>query len=391
MSFQPIDYYAVEDLLSDEERQVRRAVRTWVDERAMPLIASCWEQGRFPTELVGELGALGVLGPTIPAEHGGAGVNAVCYGLAMQELERCDSGLRSFASVQSSLAMYPIYEFGSPEQRQRWLPRMAKGELIGCYGLTEADGGSNPGAMRTRAVREGDGFRLNGAKMWITNGNIADLAVVWAKLDEGGREVVRGFVVERGTPGFSAREIRHKLSLRASVTSELVLEEVLVPSGHLLGGVSGLRGPFSCLSQARYGIAWGAIGAAMACFDEARQFATSRPTIGGTIASKQLVQQKLVWMVSEITKTQLLCWRLGRLKDEGRATHQQISLAKREAVAMALGVARLARDILGANGITGDYQAMRHLCNLESVYTYEGTHDIHTLVVGEEITGTRAY
>jgi glutaryl-CoA dehydrogenase len=391
MPFHAIDYYAVDELLTDEERQVRDAVRDWVDARAMPLIDDCWEQARFPTELVPELGALGLLGPTVPVENGGAGVNAVCYGLAMQELERCDSGLRSFASVQSSLAMYPICEFGSPEQRQRWLPRMAKGELIGCFGLTEADGGSNPGAMRTRAVRDGDGYRLNGAKMWITNGNIADLAVVWAKLDVDGSDVVRGFVVERGTPGFTAREIHHKLSLRASVTSELIFDDAMVPAGNLLPGVRGLRGPLSCLTQARYGIAWGAIGAAMACFDEARQFAATRPTMGGPIASKQIVQQKLVAMVSEITKAQLLCWRLGRLQDAGRATNQQVSLAKRDAVAMALEVARTGRDILGASGITREYQAMRHMCNLESVYTYEGTHDIHTLVVGEDITGERAY
>jgi glutaryl-CoA dehydrogenase len=391
MGFQAVDYYAVEELLSEEQRFVRGAVREWVERRLLPSIGDCWQQGRFPRELVPELGELGLLGATLPTSYGCAGIDPIAYGLACQELERCDSGIRSFVSVQGALAMYPIYAFGSEQQRQRWLPPMARGEVIGCYGLTEADGGSNPAAMRTRAVRQGDGFVLNGSKMWITNGSIADLAVVWAKLEQDGRDVIRGFLVPAGTPGFSAPEIKRKLSLRASVTSELVFDEVKLPESSLLPGVSGLRGPFSCLTQARYGIAWGALGAAMACYDEARDFASTRQSFGGPIAGKQLVQHKLVWMVAEITKCQLLCWRLGRLKAEDRATHQQVSLAKRECVAMALGVARLGRDILGAGGITADYQCMRHACNLESVYTYEGTNDIHTLVVGEELTGVRAY
>ena len=391
MGFQAVDYYAVEELLSEEQRFVRGAVREWVERRLLPIISDCWQQGRFPRELVPELGELGLLGATLPTSYGCAGIDPIAYGLACQELERCDSGIRSFVSVQGALAMYPIFAFGSEEQRRKWLPPMARGEVIGCYGLTEADGGSNPAAMRTRAVRRGDGFVLNGSKMWITNGSIAELAVVWAKLEQDGRDVIRGFLVEAGTPGFSAPEIKRKLSLRASVTSELVLDEVQLPESSLLPGVSGLRGPFSCLTQARYGIAWGALGAAMACYDEAREFASSRQSFGGPIAGKQLVQHKLVWMVAEITKCQLLCWRLGRLKAEDRATHQQVSLAKRECVAMALGVARLGRDILGAGGITADYQCMRHACNLESVYTYEGTNDIHTLVVGEELTGVRAY
>jgi glutaryl-CoA dehydrogenase len=391
MGYQAVDYYAVEELLSEEQRFVRGAVREWVERRLLPIIGDCWQQGRFPRELVPELGELGLLGATLPTSYGCAGIDPIAYGLACQELERCDSGIRSFVSVQGALAMYPIYAFGSEEQRQRWLPPMARGEVIGCYGLTEADGGSNPAAMRTRAVRQGDGFVLNGSKMWITNGSIADLAVVWAKLEQDGRDVIRGFLVPAGTPGFSAPEIKRKLSLRASVTSELVFDEVKLPESSLLPGVSGLRGPFSCLTQARYGIAWGALGAAMACYDEARDFASTRQSFGGPIAGKQLVQHKLVWMVAELTKCQLLCWRLGRLKAEDRASHQQVSLAKRECVAMALGVARLGRDILGAGGITADYQCMRHACNLESVYTYEGTNDIHTLVVGEELTGVRAY
>jgi glutaryl-CoA dehydrogenase len=391
MGFAGIDYYALDELLTEDELFVRKSVREWVERRLMPMITKAWEDGHFPAELVPEMAELGLLGSTLPTEYGCPGIGPVAYGLAMQELERCDSGIRSFASVQGALAMYPIFSFGSEEQRRRWLPPMAKGEVIGCFGLTEADGGSNPAAMRTRATRQGDGYLLNGAKMWITNGSIADLAVVWAKLEQDGRDVIRGFVVEKGMAGFRAPEIKHKLSLRASVTSELVLEDVLVPETSLLPGVSGLRGPFSCLTQARYGIAWGALGAAMSCFEEARDFAVSRQSFGGPIASKQIVQEKLVWMVSEITKCQLLCWRLGRLMAEDKATHQQVSLAKRDAVWMALQAARLGRDILGANGIVADYQAMRHCCNLESVYTYEGTHDIHTLIVGESITGQRAF
>jgi glutaryl-CoA dehydrogenase len=391
MAFKGVDYYAIEELFAEEEILVRDTVREWVERRAMPIIGQCFEEARFPRELVPELAQLGLLGATLPQEYDCAGINAVAYGLALQELERCDSGIRSFVSVQGALSMYPIFAFGTEDQRRRWLPPMARGEVIGCYGLTEADGGSDPAAMRTRAVREGDGFRLSGAKMWITNGSIADIAVVWAKIEEDGRDTIRGFLVERGTPGFSAPEIKRKHSLRASVTSELVFDDVALPPSSLLPGVRGLRGPFACLTQARYGIAWGGVGAAMACLEEAREFAASRRSFGAPIARKQLVQAKLVSMLAEITKCQLLCWRLGRLKDAQRVEHQQVSLAKRECVALALSSARLARDILGANGITAEYQAMRHLCNLESVITYEGTHDIHTLIVGESITGERAF
>jgi glutaryl-CoA dehydrogenase len=311
----------------------------------------------------------------------------------MQELERCDSGIRSFASVQGSLAMYAIFAFGTEEQRQRWLPAMARGELIGCFGLTEEQGGSDPGgAMRTRATPDGDGgYLLSGSKMWITNGTQAGLAIVWAITHEQDRKQMRGFVVERGFEGFSALPIHNKFSMRASDTAELVLEEVRVPASHVLPEARGIKAPLSCLTEARFGIAWGALGAAMACYEEALAFTTGRSTFGAPIGGKQLVQEKLVWMLTEITKCQLLCWRLGRLKDLGQATPAQVSMAKRDCVSMALRTARQARDILGASGITADFQAMRHMCNLESVSTYEGTHDIHTLIVGEEITGQRAF
>jgi len=310
----------------------------------------------------------------------------------MQELERCDSGIRSFASVQGSLCMHPIFAFGSDAQRERWLPPMARGEVIGCFGLTEADSGSDPGGMmRTRAVKEGDGYRLNGAKMWITNGTMAHLAVVWARVDEEQGRTIRGFLVERDTPGFSSRAIKNKYSLRASDTAELILEDALVPAGNMLPGARGLRGPLSCLDEARFGIAWGALGAAAACYEEALAFASDRRSFGRPIAGKQLVQDKLVWILSELTRGQLLCWRLGRLKEQGEVTAAQVSLAKRTCVKTALDAARLAREVLGASGITGEYQAMRHLCNLESVFTYEGTHDIHTLIVGHDITGERAF
>jgi glutaryl-CoA dehydrogenase len=385
-----LDFYQLEALLSEEEVLTRDAVRAWVDANATPIFGRCFEEGRFPSELIPGLGELGLLGATLPEKYGCAGIGPVAYGLAMQELERCDSGLRSFASVQSSLCMWPIYAFGSEEQRERYLPRMARGELIGCFGLTEADGGSDPGALRTRAVPCPEGYRLSGSKMWITNGSIADLAVVWAKIREGERDTIAGFLVEKGMAGFSAPEIQHKLSLRASVTSELVFDDVLLPEANRLPAERGLRSALACLTHARYGIAWGAVGAAIGCYEEALEFARERRTFGAPLASKQLCQQKLVWLLAEITKCQLLCWRLGRFDEEDR-TPARVSLAKRECVALGLQAARLARDILGANGITASYTAMRHLCNLESVSTYEGAHDIQTLILGETITGLRAY
>ena len=392
MSFEAPDFYALDELLTEEEALSRSTVRSWVEQRALPLIGRCFEEGRFPVELIPELAELGLLGATLPDEYGCAALSSTAYGLALQELERGDSGLRSFVSVQSSLCMFPIFAYGTEEQRQQWLPRMARGEVIGCFGLTEPDGGSDPGAMRTRAVAHGDGYLLSGSKMWITNGSIADLALVWAKIrEEDGRDVVHGFLVEKGTPGFRAVELKHKYSLRASVTSELVLEDALVPQTSLLPGARGLRAALSCLTKARYGIAWGALGAAMACYEEALRFARERISFGAPLTSRQLVQQKLVGMLAEITKCQLLCHRLGQLVEKHRARPDQVSLAKRECVSMALAVARAARDLLGASGITAEYQAMRHLCNLESVITYEGTHDIQTLIVGEAITGLRAF
>lgn len=385
MSFQGIDFYQVEQLLTEEERLVRDTMRAFVDEKVLPIISGCYERGEFPRHLIKEMAELGMFGANLPPEFGGAGVSEVGYGLIMQELERGDSGLRSFVSVQSALCMYPIWAFGSPEQKQRWLPPLAKGQVIGCFGLTEADGGSDPGAMKTRARREGDHYVLNGSKMWITNGNLADLAIVWAKTGEPDAEI-SGFLVEK----FQAQEIKHKLSLRASVTSELIFEDVVVPASNMLPGAKGIKAPLSCLTQARYGIAWGALGAAMACFAEARDFAASRVTFGRPIATRQLVQQKLAQMLGEITKGQLLCLRLGQLKAAGQMKHYQVSLAKRDCVSTALATARLARDILGASGITTEYQSMRHAANLESVYTYEGTNDIHTLILGEYITGERA-
>jgi glutaryl-CoA dehydrogenase len=385
--FQGLDYYRLDDLLDDEQRMVRDTVRGWVEERVLPIIAGHYREGTFPLALVPEMAGMGLLGATLPERYGCAGLDNVAAGLIMQELERGDSALRSFASVQSSLVMYPIFTYGSQEQRDRWLPSMAKGESIGCYGLTEPDAGSDPGSMKTRAVRRGGEWVLNGAKMWITNGTIADVAVVWAKTEDG----IQGFLVEKGMKGFSAPEMKGKLSLRASVTSELIFEDVVVPDANRLPGVKGLRGPLSCLNQARYGIAWGAVGAAMACYDEALRYARERIMFEGPIARFQLVQDKLVWMVNEITKSQLMVWKLGRMKDAGMLRHQQVSLAKMNCVAMARECARMAREIEGANGILDEYVAMRHMQNLESVYTYEGTHDIHKLVVGADVTGYEAF
>jgi glutaryl-CoA dehydrogenase len=385
--FQGVDYFRMDGLLSGEEIMVRDTVREFVDDRIIPVIEHHNRAGTFPMELVPTMAQLGLLGATLPPEYGCAGMNNVAYGLVMQELERGDSGIRSFASVQSALVMYPIFSFGSESQKRTWLPLLASGEKIGCFGLTEPDFGSNPGGMLTRARETVDGYLLNGAKMWITNGTIADVAVIWAKLEG----VIRGFLVERGTPGFTAPEMKGKHSLRASVTSELILQDVHVPKENILPGGDGLRLPLSCLSQARYGIAWGANGAAMACYDAALQYAKTRIQFGKPIAAFQLTQEKLVFMVSEITKGQLLCLQLGRMKDAGTVRFAQISLAKRNNVQQALEIARLARTILGANGILDEYPVMRHAANLESVLTYEGTHEMHTLIVGEDLTGLPAF
>ncbi len=385
--FPGVDFVDLDSLLDDEERLARDTVRAFVDQKVKPIIEECHREARCPLELVPELAALNLFGANF-SDYGLPGLGSVAYGLIMQELERGDSGLRSFVSVQSSLVMYPIHEFGSPEQRDRWIPALASGEAIGCFGLTEPDFGSNPGGMRTTARRQGDGWVLNGAKQWITNGSIADVAVVWAQTDEG----IRGFLVEKGTPGFTASDQHGKFSLRASITSELGLLDCRVPADALLPGTEGLKNALMCLNQARYGIAWGALGAAMECYQTALDYACQRIQFGGRpIASHQLVQEKLVWMVTEITKGQLLAYRLGQLKDTGRLKHYQVSMAKRNNVWVARECARLAREILGANGIVDDYPVIRHMLNIESVFTYEGTHDIHGLIIGERITGIPAF
>jgi glutaryl-CoA dehydrogenase len=381
-----VDFYEIEEWLLPEERMTRDTVRDWVATRFLPGIAAHFREGRFPLEIVAELGEMGFLGPQIPGD-GSPEIGAVGYGLIQQELERGDSGLRSFASVQGSLVMHPIHRYGSDAQRARWLPLLRSGRAIGCFGLTEADSGSDPGSMRTVARRDGDGFVLNGSKMWITNGSIADVAVVFARTDEG----VRGFLVEAGAPGFSTREIKNKWSLRASVTSELVFEDCRIGADAALPGAIGLKTALDCLTQARYGIAWGVLGAAMACYHEALRYAGTRVQFDVPIAKHQIVQQKLVGILAGITKGQLLAYRLGRMKEAGKARFDHVSLAKRENVRMALEAAREARDILGASGITDEYPVGRHLANLESVSTYEGTHDIHTLIVGASITGHEAF
>ncbi len=386
--FQGVDYFNVDSMLSEEEILVRNTVREFVDDNVIPVIEKHAREGTFPMDLIPKMAELGLFGATLPEEYECAGMNNVAYGLTMQELERGDSGVRSFASVQSALVMYPIYAYGSEKQKDYWLPRLAKGQAIGCFGLTEPDFGSNPGGMITRAEEVSDGYVINGAKMWITNGTLADVAVVWAKL----KGVVRGFLVERGMRGFSAPEMKGKHSLRASVTSELIFQDVHIPKENILpNGGEGLKLPLGCLSQARYGIAWGAIGAAMACYDSALNYAKSRIQFDKPIASFQLTQEKLVHMLNEITKAQLLCVQLGRLKDAGKVRFQQISFAKRNNVFHALQIAREARSILGANGILDEYPVMRHAANLESVITYEGTHEMHTLIVGEDITGIPAF
>jgi glutaryl-CoA dehydrogenase len=392
MAFQGIDYFNIDALLSEEERMIRDTVREWVDDRLLPVIGEAYIARQFPKQLIPEIAELGIMGANLPEEFGCAGLNNVAYGLIMQELERGDSGIRSFASVQGALCMYPIYAFGSDAQKREYLPRMARGEIIGCFGLTEPDYGSNPGGMITTARRTNDGWVLNGAKMWITNGSMAHIAIVWAKTGElDDVSSIRGFIVPTDSPGFVARDQKGKLSLLASDTSELSLQDVRVTEDALLPGSGGLKSPLMCLTQARYGIAWGAVGAAMACFDEAVRYAKERVMFDAPIGAKQIQQVRLAEMLTRITQGQLLCWRLGRLKDEGHVRPQQVSLAKRANCDMACDIAREARRLLGANGILIEYSAMRHMANLESVYTYEGTHDIHGLILGQDLTGLNAF
>jgi glutaryl-CoA dehydrogenase len=391
--FEGFDFYDIDSLLSEEERMIRDTVREWVEERVMPIIGDAYIQRRFPKELIPEMGEMGMLGANLPEEYGCAGLNNVAYGLIMQELERGDSGIRSFGSVMGSLVMYPIYAFGSEEHRRTWLPRLASGDAVGCFGLTEPDFGSNPAGMITRAEKSSDGWVLNGAKMWITNGSMADVAVVWAQTGEqGDPRSIRGFVVPTDTPGFSARDQKGKLSLLASDTSELVLQDVHLPEDAMMpGSTQGLKHPLMCLTQARYGIAWGAVGAAMACLHEALSYSKERVMFDAPIGGKQIQQARLAEMLTKITQGQLVVYRLGRMKDEGTMTPAQVSLAKRANVDMACDIAREARRLLGANGILVEYHSMRHMENLESVYTYEGTHDIHTLVLGQTLTGISAF
>ncbi len=384
------DFYLLDDLLSEEERFTRHSVREFVDREFMPKVRQSFRDARFPMEVIPGLGKLGVFGASIEG-YGCNKVSGISYGLMMQELERGDSGLRSFASVQSSLAMTAIHEFGSEEQKNLWLPLLAGGQKIGCFGLTEPDFGSNPSGMRTTALKEGGHYILNGSKMWITNGSIADIAVVWAKTNKDDPKSIKGFLVEKGTPGFTAKDIHGKLSMRASVTSELNFDECKIDGDHVLPKTGGLKSPLTCLMHARYSIAWGALGAAMACYEEALGYARERIQFSKPIAGYQLVQERLVWMLSEITKAQLLAWRMGKMQDNGSLKHYHVSLAKLNNVKIALEIARSCRDILGANGITDDYQCMRHMNNLESVYTYEGTNNIHTLILGEHITGIKAF
>jgi glutaryl-CoA dehydrogenase len=387
-----VDFYDMDALLSEEERAVRDTVRSWVDDQLMPVIGDCYLEGRFPKQLIPGMAELGLFGANLPEEYGCAGLNNVAYGLIMQELERGDSGIRSFASVQGALVMYPIYAFGSEEQKKHWLPKLAAGTEIGCFGLTEPDYGSNPGGMITTARETADGWILNGTKMWITNGSQATVSIIWAKTgDIDDAKSIRGFIVPTNTPGFTAKDQKGKLSLRASDTSELHLQDVHVPKDALLPNSAGLKSPLMCLTQARYGIAWGGVGAAMACYDEARRYAANRVMFDKPIGGTQLQQERLAEMLTEITKAQLLVLQLGRLKDQGKATPSRVSLAKRNNVNMACECAREARRLLGGNGILVEYHSMRHMANLESVYTYEGTHDMHSLILGQEITGIAAY
>jgi glutaryl-CoA dehydrogenase len=387
------DFFDIDSALSEEERAVRASVRQFVDERVLPIIGNCYVEGRFPKEIIPGLAELGVFGANLPEEYGCAGLNNVAYGLIMQELERGDSGIRSFASVQGALVMYPIFAFGSDEQKKYYLPKMAAGEIIGCFGLTEPDFGSNPSGMISMAAEQPDGsWILNGAKMWITNGSQAKVAVVWAKTNgDKSDKSIRGFIVPTDTPGFTAKDQKGKLSLRASDTSELVFQDVRLPKDAILPKSGGIKSPLMCLTQARYGISWGVIGAAMACYEEALAYSTSRVMFDKVIGAFQLQQQRLATMLTEIVKAQLVSLHLGRLKDAGKLTPQQVSLAKRNNCDIATNVAREARRLLGANGILAEYGAMRHMANLESVYTYEGTHDIHTLILGQAVTGLSAF
>jgi len=388
--FKGVDFIEFDSLLSDDERLVRDNTRQFIEDNLIPIIEQCNREGRFPKELIKPFGEMGFYGASLKG-YGCACMSNVEYGLVMQELERGDSGVRSFVSVQSALCMYPIYEFGSEEQKQKYLPGMAKGEILGCFGLTEPQFGSNPGGMLTRAKKVGNDYVLNGEKMWITSGSIADIAIIWAKVEDEDNKI-RGFIVDTKTPGFSAFDIHGKWSLRASVTSGLAMQDVKVPASALLPKSGGLKSPLMCLNQARYGIAWGGVGAAMSCYDTALQYSKERKQFRNQpIASHQLVQEKLAWMISEITKAQLLVLQVGRLKDAGKSQHYHISMAKRNNIWMALECARLARDVLGANGIADDYPIMRHMMNLESVKTYEGTHDIHTLIIGAQVTGIDAF
>ena len=386
-SFPGVDYLHIDSLFSEQELLVRQSLRRFVDERVLPLVRDCYNEGRFPSELIPELGALGVFGANLEG-YGCAGMSNVEYGLVMQEIERADSGLRSFVSVQGALVMYPIYSYGSEEQKQKWLPRLQSGESIGCFGLTEPGFGSNPGGMQTSAVRDGKSWILNGEKTWITNGGVAEIAVVWARTEEG----VRGFLVEKGTPGYSTSDIHGKLSMRASVTSSLAFSDCRVDQGAMLPLAKGLKGPLSCLTQARFGIGWGVLGAAMDCYETARAYSVTRKQFDDRpIASHQMVQEKLAWMITEITKGQLLALQCGRLKDQKKLEPAHVSMLKRNNVAIALECARLSRDLLGANGIMDEYPIMRHMCNLETVKTYEGTDHVHALVIGERVTGVAAY
>ena len=387
MTLNPFDLFDVRSLLSEEERAVQDTVARFTDERVLPIIGDCFDQGRFPDELVAEIAELGLLGCSLPEQYGGAGLNAVSYGLICQELERGDSGLRSFVSVQSSLCMYPIYAYGSEQQRMRWLPEMAKGKVIGCFGLTEAHGGSDPASMKTRALKDGDDWLINGSKMWITNGSVADIAIVWAQTEDG----IQGFVIEKGTPGFSSQEIKHKMSLRASVTGALFFDNVRVPDANRLPNVKGLKGPLGCLTQARYGISWGPIGAAIACLDEVLAYTKERILFGRPVAATQSAQIKMAEMARRITTAQLLALQLGRLKDAGQMQPAQVSLAKWNNCRLAIDIARECRDLLGGAGITTEHSAIRHALNLESVITYEGTETVHQLVIGRELTGISAF
>jgi glutaryl-CoA dehydrogenase len=385
--YKGVDYYNLDDLYTDEEKAIRDSVRGFVNNEVIPIIEKYNQEMKFPFQIIPKMAELGIFGPTLPVEYGGMGINNTAYGLIMQELERGDSGIRSFASVQSALVMYPIYTYGSEEQKKFWLPKLASAEKIGCFGLTEPDFGSNPGGMITKAEKVDGGYLLNGAKMWITNGTIADVAVVWAKLN--GK--VKGFLVEKGTKGFSAPETKGKLSLRASVTSELVFEDCLIPEENILQNSSGLKSPLSCLTQARYGIAWGVIGMAMHCYYTVLDYSLSRIQFGKPLAAFQITQEKLAYMLTEITKAQLLNYRLAQMKDNGTMRPQQVSMAKRNNCEVAKTIASMAREMLGANGILDEYPIMRHLNNIESVKTYEGTHEMHTLILGEDVTGLAAF